>query len=347
MAKASLGHDHGSNDTVEPRLQPAVRLLKMALSLAASAEGRSVNELMREFDLRRRTVQRMVAALHDLFPVERMDEGRYRRYRITAGLSALFLVPSAEELADLELAAQMLHERGESARAASLRDLGRRNLAALRERQRTRLEPDVETLTLTQLPVTTPGPHVAVDPGILSACQTALLAQKLLRFGYPSASGESRTRTAAARGLLIGSRSYLVATESESADPVLFRLDRLSDVEITGSAAWPDPEFDLDSYRAKSFGVYQERPFRVHLVFDAQVAESAGSFRFHPGQEVARLDDGRLSVEFTSGGLRELAWHLMTWGPTVTVVSPEGLRAELVTLLRDLLERHDPENGTT
>jgi len=37
----------------------------------------------------------------------------------------------------------------------------------------------------------------------------------------------------------------------------------------------------------------------------------------------------------------------MTWGPTVTVVSPEGLRAELVTLLGDLLKRHDPENGAT
>ncbi len=180
MGGISHDQDHEMDEAAGPRFQPAIRLLKVALSLAASAEGRSVTELMDEFGLGKRTAQRMVATLDDLFPVERIDEGRYRRYRISAGLSAFLLAPTAEELANLELAAQTFDEQGESARAMSLRDLGRRNLAALRERQRVRLAPDVEALTSAQLPLASPGPHVAIDPEILSTCQMALLVQRLL-----------------------------------------------------------------------------------------------------------------------------------------------------------------------
>ncbi len=120
----------------------------------------------------------------------------------------------------------------------------------------------------------------------------------------------------------------------------------MSDVDITDSAAWHDPEFDLDSYRARSFGVYQERMFDTRLIFDAEVSDSAKSFRFHPLQETSLLDDGRLVVEFTSGGLREIAWHLMTWGPKVTIASPHSLKSEMVTLLQELLARHQQEDGT-
>lgn len=347
MGKNPHGYDQDLDDTAALRFQPAVRLLKFALSLAASAEGRSVTELMQEFELSRRTVQRMVAALDDMFQVERMDEGRYRRYRITAGLSAFMLAPTAEELADLKLAEQMFDDRGEHARAASLRDLGRRNLAALRERQRIRLAPDVEALTLAQLPVTSPAPHVAVDQKVLSACQMALLAQRQLGFSYTSASGKSSARTAAARGLLIGARSYLIAATNESKDPVLFRLDRMTNVEVLDSVAWLDPDFDLDSFRARSFGVFQEQQFRIRLLFDADATEDARAFRFHPGQEISLLDDGGLVVEFSSGGLRELAWHLMTWGPKVTIESPPKLKSEMVDLLKDLLARHDPVDGAS
>ncbi len=346
MGNTSHNYDHELDEGSASRFQPAVRLVKIALSLAASAEGRSVTELMEEFQLRRRTVQRMVAALDELFPIEQIDEGRYRRYRITAGFSAFLLAPTAEELADLKLAAQMFDERGENARAESLRDLGRRNLAALRERQRLRLAPDIEALALTQLPVASPGPHVEVDPKVLSTCQLALMAQRLLSFTYASTSGTSTIRTAAARGLLIGSRSYLVAALSDADDPVLFRLDRMSDADVTDSVAWPDPDFNLDSFRAKSFGVYQEQPSGIRLIFDAEVADSASTFRFHPWQEVTQLDDGRLAVEFTSGGLRELAWHLMTWGPTVTIDTPRELKNEMVTLLEELLARHGSESDT-
>jgi len=346
MGGISHDQDHEMDEAAGPRFQPAIRLLRVALSLAASAEGRSVTELMHEFGLGKRTAQRMVATLDDLFPVERIDEGRYRRYRISAGLSAFLLAPTAEELANLELAAQTFDEQGENQRAVSLRDLGRRNLAALRERQRVRLAPDVEALTSAQLPVASPGPHVVIDPEILSTCQMALLVQRLLSFSYASTSGKSTKRVAAARGLLIGTRSYLVAAPKEDDHPVLFRLDRMSDVNVTDSAAWHDPEFDLDSYRARSFGVYQEQMFDIRLIFDAEVFDSAKSFRFHPLQETSLLDDRRLVVEFTSGGLREIAWHLMTWGPKVTIDSPQSLKSEMVSLLEDLLARHQRVDGT-
>ncbi len=34
--------------------------------------------------------------------------------------------------------------------------------------------------------------------------------------------------------------------------------------------------------------------------------------------------DGSLTVKFRSGGLREMDWHLYTWGEHVKVVKPEN-----------------------
>jgi predicted DNA-binding transcriptional regulator YafY len=34
-------------------------------------------------------------------------------------------------------------------------------------------------------------------------------------------------------------------------------------------------------------------------------------------------------VRFTAGGVREMCWHLFTWGAAVTVVAPEGLRVAM------------------
>lgn len=40
-------------------------------------------------------------------------------------------------------------------------------------------------------------------------------------------------------------------------------------------------------------------------------------------------EDGSLTVRFRAGGLREICWHLFTWGDTVTIVAPAALREML------------------
>src|SRR5690606_1659404 len=74
------------------------------------------------------------------------------------------------------------------------------------------------------------------------------------------------------------------------------------------------------------FGIYQEAPRRVVWRFHGPAVRDARHFLFHPSQEMEERPDGSLEVRFTAGGLREMCWHLFTWGRHVEVVEPAELR---------------------
>ena len=65
----------------------------------------------------------------------------------------------------------------------------------------------------------------------------------------------------------------------------------------------------------------------------ADGAAEARAWRWHPTQTLEDLPDGRVEVRFTASGLRELAWHLFTWGEQVEIVSPERLKAVMAAEL--------------
>jgi predicted DNA-binding transcriptional regulator YafY len=50
---------------------------------------------------------------------------------------------------------------------------------------------------------------------------------------------------------------------------------------------------------------------------------------------------GSVLVTFRASGMRELAWHLFTWGDAVEILSPPGLKAMMVGELRAALKAHE------
>ena len=97
-------------------------------------------------------------------------------------------------------------------------------------------------------------------------------------------------------------------------EPRLWRLANMSEARLTDETFERDPDFDLQRYAERSFGVFQEKPVKVVLRFDAEAARDASAFLFHPGQSVEENEDDSLTVRFEAGGLDEMCWHLITWG---------------------------------
>ena len=89
-----------------------------------------------------------------------------------------------------------------------------------------------------------------------------------------------------------------------------FDLER---VELLDYAFTRRRGFSLKGYAERSFGVFQEEPFDVEWEFNATVAADAKEFLFHPSQVMEDKPDGSLIVRFRAGGVREMAWHLVTW----------------------------------
>src|SRR6201995_4969194 len=115
------------------RHEKAGQLLELARLLASTAEGLTLDEMAERLGVGRRTAERMRDAVRDVFPqLEEVDDPPTRRFRIPAGLDGLFQAPTAEELAALAAAAEVLAREGAVARAGALKSLEQKGVSATR-----------------------------------------------------------------------------------------------------------------------------------------------------------------------------------------------------------------------
>jgi len=323
------------------RHEKAGRLLELARMLASTAEGLTLDEMAERLAVGRRTAERMRDAVREVFPqLEEVDDPPTRRFRIPAGLDGLFQAPTAEELAALNAASEMLAAQGAQVRAGALRSLEQKVLAATRAAARRRLAPDLEALLQAETIAVNAGPRPFEDEAVLSAIREALKSMAGLRFRYEGGSTPGRVREVSPFGLLFGRSNYLVAQEHSGAGPRNWRLDRIHDVEVLGVPAVRPEDFSLQDYADESFGIYHGAVEDVVLAVTPEGAEDALRWRFHSNQQVEANADGSVVVRFRASGMRELAWHLFTWGDKVRVLAPEILRRTLVDEIETARRAH-------
>lgn len=324
------------------RHEKAAKVLEMARLLAGTAEGMSLDELAERLDIERRTAERMRDAVRQVFPqMEVLDDPPNRRFRIPSGLDGLYQTPTAEELAALRRAADQYAAEQAHGSAAALRGLERKVLSAVRAGARRRLAPDVEALVEAEALAIHPGPRPFEDEAVLAVVREAILMGRALGFTYVGGASPGRWREVVPYGLLFGRSNYLVAREGVDGEPRNWRLDRMRSPQVLARVESRPADFSLQAYADESFGIYRDAVEDVELLITPAGADDALGWRFHAGQSVEPLEGGWVRVRFRAAGMRELAWHLFTWGDKVRVVAPESLRRMLVDELRSALAVHE------
>lgn len=309
------------------RHDKAVLVIELARRMAASAEGLTLNEMAEEMAVGRRTAERLRDAVLALFPqTEEVSDPPSKRWRIRGGLSGFEQAPTAGELVELSKAAQGLRRTGEHARAAALEGLERKLKSAMRSTTLNRLAPDLEALVRAETIAVQAGPRPSADEAVLATIRRAVLAQSPLGFIYSRPGAEARRRSVAPCGLMFGRANYLVGLDRKSGEIRTFRLDRMTDVRAEDGVSPPPPDFDLAAFASQSFGIYQDQIEDVVLRVSPEGATEARGWRWHPTQAVEDEADGGVTVRFRASGMRELAWHLFTWGDQVEIVAPERLK---------------------
>lgn len=305
----------------------ALSLLRLADLAAARHLGVTLEEVCEEFACSPRTAQRMMRAIEEAFPnaIDVMTaDDRRRRWRLREVPIARLRLQGADELEALEAAVDLMRERGDDRHADTLAGLRDRLLAALPPRTARAIETDADALLEAYGMAARPGPVVHTDKGLAEAVAQALRGPWRMEFSY-----NDERRVVEPYGVLIGPRRYLVARQpAKDAAFRHFRLDRISDVVVTGEWFAKDPEFSIARYAARAFGAYQNEDEFGEVIwrFSAEAADRAAEWRFHPSQKMQRMNDGRLEVRFEASGWLEMAWHLHSWGDSVEVVAPAGLK---------------------
>ena len=303
-------------------------VIELARRMAASAEGLTLDEMGEGLGLTRRSLERVRDAVVALFPqTEEVSDPPTKRWRIRGGLSAFEQAPGTEELVELTRAAQGLRAVGEPGRAAALESLERKLKSAMRSTILNRLAPDLEALVRAETIAVQAGPRPFADEALLTEIRQAILAGQPLAFIYSRPGAEARRRSVTPCGVMFGRANYLVAADRETGAIRTFRLDRMSAVRAEDGVAAPPPGFDLQVFASQSFGIYQDEIEDVVLRISPGGADEARAWRWHPTQTLEDQADGGVVVRFRASGMRELAWHLFTWGDQVTIVAPQRLKA--------------------
>ncbi|NPV22117.1 helix-turn-helix transcriptional regulator [Bradyrhizobium aeschynomenes] len=325
------------------RYEKPAALLNLARSLAASAEGLTINEMSRLAGVDRRTAERMRDALRDVFPqLEEVPDGATKRFRIPGGLDGFFQSPDRDELLELEKTIGEYRNKGAAARADALEQLAKKVKSAMRNATFRKIAPDLEALLRAELIAVHPGPRAAEEPDVFLAIRHALLAMKTLQFVYTGGSRPGTTRQVVPYGILFGRTNYLIAADLDNPKPKNFRMDRIHTVEVLDETAQPPADFNLNEFANASFGFFQgEQEDIVLHVFPHGVDDDFHCWRFHRDQTVEMQPDGGAIVRFRASGMTELVWHLFSWGHKIEIVAPTSLRELMATELRVALSRHE------
>ena len=323
-------------------------IVNLAIRLQGARGGLTMDDIMAEFRVSRRTAERMRNAVEAAFgPLQSVETGDRRTHWRLESTSLRGLVRfTPEELAELESAASRLDRAGLAEQARILRDLVAKLLALRRSFNEQAFGDELEALMQAEGSAMRPGPRPHIEHGLLPLLRDAIRATRKVEFNYHARSSGRRSRQLVEPyGVLYGNRAYLVGCADWAKEPRLWSLANVSKARITAETFERDPEFNLQVYAERSFGAFQEPPVDVVLRFEPGAAHDAATFLFHPSQTLVENEDGSLTVRFRAGGMDEMCWHLFTWGESVTVEKPGRLRERLRNMCAGLAEHHAVSPG--
>jgi predicted DNA-binding transcriptional regulator YafY len=323
------------------RHEKATRLLELARLLASSAEGMTLDEMSGSMGVSRRTAERMRDAVREAFPqMEEVEDPPTLRFRIPSGLDGIFQAPTADEFAALRAAAENFRNVGAAARANALGSLEQKVLSAMRAGVRRKLAPDLEALLEAQTITVHAGPRPFEDETVLGTVRDAIMSLRRLRFKYDGGTTPGREREVTPFGLLFGRTNYLVAAEGVSVEPRTWRLDRVREIKVSPTPGARPADFTMQAFAERSFGIYQDAVEEVVLRIHPHGAAEAMGWRFHPTQKLEPQPDGSVIASFRAAGMREIAWHLFTWGDKLEIMAPERLKTMMREELAVALKAH-------
>ena len=181
-----------------------------------------------------------------------------------------------------------------------------------------------------------------VRPRFLDEVQRAVIESEQLDLGYVAHDGRQSTRRVHPLGLAAkGARWYLIADTAEGLRT--FRVDRIIDVACTATRVARPEGFVLeDAWRLIADRVDAIRaPVTARALIDPSMLSVMRMLlgeRVHIGAGTA---DGRIELMLRGHSERSLAGEIAGIGAALEVLEPEGVRAALVTVGRELIARYD------
>lgn len=136
---------------------------------------------------------------------------------------------------------------------------------------------------------------------------------------------------------------YLVAWAVDHREFRNYKVNRISTAVIdTESLPFVPLEFDLETYLAGSFGIYQgqRKPTIVRIRFQPSVVRYVEEKHWHDSENLTRQPDGTLLAEFQLTDFHELTSWVLSFGHQAEILEPPSLREEIANTIRAMSQNY-------
>lgn len=318
----------------KPRYSRISDILKLLVLMQSKYTGVTLADIQKEFNISRRTAERMRDSVLVILP--QVDEietnSREKHWGFTSGFMNEIINFSNDEIANLEQLKKMYQSSGFEDKEKLL-DKTILNIKAFQRKGKINIDSAIEILLQTEGFAVKQMPKYKIDLTFLEIIRDALKNNKKIQAVY-----NGKEKLLCPYGLIYGEKLYFIGVEEKyGEEPYCYLMHKFSDVKLTRET-FDKGDFNLQKFVEKSFGIYQGEVFDVKLLFSQNVAEDVLNYNFHPSQKIKQNDDGTLTVKFKASGSKAIIWHLFKWGSDVKILSPKSLKQEYKEYLENVLE---------
>ncbi len=319
------------------RLNKAEEIIELAMMFQNSYCGLCIDDIQEHFECSRRSAERMKSLLFDMFP-EKVEEvptsDKKKRWRFVKGTMNFLISFNAMELANLMFLSQLTQDES---RKKVINELIEKIKALTPRRKFQSIQTDIEAIMESEGFAVRQYSRPLVKSKTMEKLRNSMIAYKKVQFDYPTGKGNRRI-TLNPYGLIISDKHYLVGFNEYVSNLRLYKVDKISNLEILDEYYLKDEKFSLTEYCKNSFSIYQEEPINITLEFDKSVAEDVLSYHFHPTQKMKQLDNDNVQVKFTCGGKYAICHELFKWGGKVQIKKPVELKNYYKQYLKDVID---------
>lgn len=319
----------------KPRYSRTTDIIDLLVWMQSKFQGVSISDIMKHFNVSRRTAERMRDSLMLICPqIAEIPNfsSREKYWGFERGSMTEIIHFTPEELANLEKIKEAQTKQGYKDKEKLL-DSTITKIRALSRKRIKDIDNALELLLQTEGLAVKQTPRFKIDLNMLETIRQAMKTNTKIRAKY-----NGKNKLLAPYGLIYGNKVYLIGVEDNKGGvPYCYLLHKFSDVKLT-QETFDKGDFDLDEFSKKSFGVYQGECWDVKLQFVPSAAEDVLNYYFHSTQKMKQNEDGSVTVKFKASGEYEIMWHLFRWGTDVKILAPTSLRKKYIELLEMTLE---------
>lgn len=313
-------------------------ILRLALIMQDSYQGLSIQDIQDEFNVSRSTAVRMKRIIEEVFAVEEVENYNtpVKKWRLSKKPLTKMIKFTAEEIAELENCKSMMKNLNYTNRCDLISEI----MAKINSINDSKaIKTDVEALLEAEGYAIRQFPRYKLNLTTFNAISEAIKAYKYITFTYKNQKNETANLKIQPYGIIYSEKTYLLGYNESKKGFRSYNVNEIKNLQIIDEYFERDEKFNLKNYLAKSFGVFQEKPIKVKLLFSKEVQDAINNYNLHPTQKLKINPDGTTTATFEAGGKYEICWHLFRWGKNVEILEPQELKDTYKKLLKESLKQ--------